>query len=167
LIVPGAARDPDAEVVKPTVQVVCVAPATLDDPENVTPDTEVDGGAAVTTMADPVASTGVASCEVATVKLEAGYVPTLAEMPVIVTLAAAGPVSPEQVPFKVMVTDCPDDLGAGGATQPNSALTEATPASETSKPLGNVMVMVSEAVPESDDGVSNAMVQFALVMPAW
>jgi len=36
---------PEADVVKPTVQVVPVAPATIDEPEKVTPDTAV--GAAV------------------------------------------------------------------------------------------------------------------------
>jgi hypothetical protein len=38
-------RPPEADVVKPTVQVVPVAPATIDEPEKVTPDTAV--GAAV------------------------------------------------------------------------------------------------------------------------
>jgi len=38
-------RPPEADAVKPTVQVVPVAPATIDEPEKVTPDTAV--GAAV------------------------------------------------------------------------------------------------------------------------
>jgi hypothetical protein len=110
-----ASRAPLALEVKPTVQVVFVAPATIDDPAKLTP--------AIPAMTTGDAGDAAVSCVVETANVAAGYDPEAGlVIPAIVSVAVVLLASAHPVP-RVMLTDEPVvvAVATGVAVQPVNA----------------------------------------------